>query len=376
MQDRAGGPFEVRPTVRAELRAPVAGFLEEVRCEEGDRVTPGMQVARLHVPDLASRIAQKQAEVREAQARLRLLEAGARYEEVLDKRRRIQRAEAWRDLARSDLGRARLVLAEDLKRLEEQIRQSTAELSAAEGSLARARRLQAGRSLSAEDHAEALRRYRVFKAQVEQAFALKKSRQLLGAQEAEAELARRDKELAEARGALSLLEAGSRPEEIEADRARLDRLREETCCLQRVQARLLLSSPVSGLITTPHLKEKVAQYVHEGDLIAVVEEPTALEAEVALPEEEMAQVQIGQVVSLKARALPFDTFAARVKRIAPSARPDNARRTVTLSCELEIADGTLRPGMTGHARVFTGPQSVATVLLRKALRYIRTEFWW
>jgi hypothetical protein len=74
MEDRASGPFQVRPAVRAELRAPVAGFLAEVRCDEGDRVSPGTLLARLDVPDLASRIAQKHAEVREAKARLQLLE--------------------------------------------------------------------------------------------------------------------------------------------------------------------------------------------------------------------------------------------------------------------------------------------------------------
>ena len=51
----------------------MAGFLCEVYCEEGDQVSPGAPVARLEVSDLASRLAQKQAEVREAQAKLRLL---------------------------------------------------------------------------------------------------------------------------------------------------------------------------------------------------------------------------------------------------------------------------------------------------------------
>src|SRR5262249_603642 len=73
MEDRAGGPFQVRPATRAELRAPVAGFLRAVYLGEGDRVAPGMLVARLDVPDLKSRQARKRAEVAEARARLRLL---------------------------------------------------------------------------------------------------------------------------------------------------------------------------------------------------------------------------------------------------------------------------------------------------------------
>ena len=87
----------------------MAGFLREVYCDEGDRVSPGAPVARLEVPDLASRLAQKRAEVREAQARLRLLEVGPRPEEVVEQRRRVERARAWHDLARQDLTRLRRV---------------------------------------------------------------------------------------------------------------------------------------------------------------------------------------------------------------------------------------------------------------------------
>src|SRR5262249_62032823 len=68
IEDRAGGTFLVRSATRAELRAPVAGFLREVFREEGDRVSPGAPVARLETPDLASRRVQKQADVRDARA--------------------------------------------------------------------------------------------------------------------------------------------------------------------------------------------------------------------------------------------------------------------------------------------------------------------
>src|SRR5262249_10890726 len=107
IEDRAGGTFRLRPSARAELRAPVAGFLKAVYCDEGDRVTPGTLVARLEVPDLESRVARKQAEVAEARARLRLLQAGPRPEEVAEQRQRVARARSWRDLAGQDLARAR-----------------------------------------------------------------------------------------------------------------------------------------------------------------------------------------------------------------------------------------------------------------------------
>jgi putative peptide zinc metalloprotease protein len=46
-EDRPGGSFEVRAAVRAEIRAPVSGFLREVRFDEGERVSAGATIVRL-----------------------------------------------------------------------------------------------------------------------------------------------------------------------------------------------------------------------------------------------------------------------------------------------------------------------------------------
>jgi multidrug efflux pump subunit AcrA (membrane-fusion protein) len=376
MEDRASGPFQARPAVRAELRAPVAGFLEDVRCDEGDRVSPGTLLARLEVPDLATRIAQKHSEVREAQARLRLLEIGARYEALTEQRRRVERAETWRDLGRRDLERARKAHAEDLSRLEQQVAASATELEQARRSLERVRKLATQRATSAEEYDEAVTRSRVCQTRYEQAKSQRRALLAKGPLEAESERARRDKELADAQGTLTLMEAGTRTEEVEAERARLARLREEVGYLQRVQQKLTVASPVGGVVVTPRLKEKVGQYLKEGELIAVVEEPATLEAEIALAEQDVSRVRPGQRVELKARALPFETFTAQADRLAPAAGRGDVQSTVTLYCRLDNERAELRPGMTGQARVFTGRQSVGKVLLDRGLRLLRTEFWW
>jgi hypothetical protein len=133
---------------------------------------------------------------------------------------------------------------------------------------------------------------------------------------------------------------------------------------------------VAGVIVTPRLKEKFMHYAREGDVIAVVEEPAVLEAEINLPEQDVARVQPGQLVELKARALPFDVFKARVDRIAPAAGRGEVQSTLTVYCRLEADHTALRSGMTGHARVFTGQRSLGSFLLDRAMRFVRTEFWW
>jgi hypothetical protein len=93
LPDRTTGTFQVRPVHRVEVRAPVTGFLKTVIYDEGDQVSAGAQVARFEIPDLASQIARKTAEIRESEANLRRLEAGPRPEELAEQREKVKRAE-------------------------------------------------------------------------------------------------------------------------------------------------------------------------------------------------------------------------------------------------------------------------------------------
>ncbi len=376
MEDRASGNFVARPAVRAELRARAAGFIRDVYCDEGDRVSSGTLVLRLEIPDLSSRLAQKRAETVEAKARLRLLEAGTRPEELAEHRRRVERAEAWRDLGRHELTQKRKALAEELARLEQHSAACRAELTAAQEAFERSRALLGRGATAQEDHRAAESKYLVCRAKLDQAEADHRARQTQGTLEAEAEAARRDKELADTQGNLALLEAGSRPQQIDAARACLAKLDEELRYLEELHDKQQVCSLAPGLITTARLREKVGQYVREGDLICLVEEPDSLEVEIALAEQDVERVRPGQAVALKARALPFETLSAHVTRIAPAATPGQAETTVTVGCQLSESHAALRPGMTGYARFYTGARPLGAILGDRVLRLLRTEFWW
>jgi putative peptide zinc metalloprotease protein len=114
----------------------------------------------------------------------------------------------------------------------------------------------------------------------------------------------------------------------------------------------------------------------------VIEEPTLLEAQIDVPEQEAARIKPGQAVELKARTLPFERLMAVVDRVAPGAdAPDpekgKLQSTVPVFCKLTAAPPpAMRPGMTGFARVSCGKRAMGRVLAEKSLRYLRTEFWW
>src|SRR5262249_11800427 len=152
---------------------------------------------------------------------------GPRPEELKARQRRLEQAQHWYDQARRDLARAQRCLDDDLARLEGVIGQQEAEVDFAADVYARGRSLLGKGAISGEQYREAEKKWRVSSSQLEQARAQRRARKEEGTREAEAELGRRQKELTEAKLALSLVECGSRPEEIEAQRAHLTRVNEE-----------------------------------------------------------------------------------------------------------------------------------------------------
>ncbi|HEX3869258.1 MAG TPA: efflux RND transporter periplasmic adaptor subunit, partial [Pirellulales bacterium] len=376
MEKRASGTFEIRPSTRVELRAPVAGFLRTISVAEGDHVSPSDVIGYLEIPELPSRIEQQRAIIREAEARLHLLQIGPRKEEIDDAQQRLERAEAWHQLAASNLQRNKLALNEDLARLDQRIGSAKTALEHAKSTLERAVVLRKQNVVSPQQFDELQKQVEIDRSSVEQALLERQGRADVGVLQWEDDLARRAKECAEAKAALDLLLAGSRKEEIDAAEATLARAKEELAFLEEKQGKLELRSSVAGTVVTPHLNEKSGQFFDEGALVCEIQEASVLEAEIALPEQQVSDVQPGQEVTLKARALPFETFEARVDRIAPIAKTGQVESTVTVYSRLDHPSPELRPGMTGYARVYCGPQPIGKLGLDYVLRFIRTEYWW
>lgn len=376
IEQHASGSFELRPRRRVELRAPVAGFLRTVRFTEGEQVPQDTVVAVLDVPDLHSRIAQKRAELAEAESKLRLLKAGPRWEEVAEQRSRVDESRRWHELAQEDLVKAKKAFEADLTHFDEMIRQYEIEVKYAAESFQRAKEMLATQALSQQEYRDWQRKDEVSRTLLRQQISLRQGRLALGTSVAEGEVAKRAKELAEAKSVLAVLELGARPEAVAAQEACVARVREEVTYLEGVGARLEVRSSLGGVVVTPRLTENIGQYLKEGDLICTIEECETLEAQVTMKEQELVHVEEGQHIELKARGVPYQVFRSNINRIAPRATAGEVQSTVALYCRVPDPDGRLKPGMTGYARVLCGKQPIARVASDRILRSLRTEFWW
>src|SRR5262249_33535990 len=239
------------PIHNAEVRAEVEGIIEEIVRDEGDAVNPGDLIARLSERDYLAELEKIKAEIAEREAKLKMLKAGARAEEI--------------ELARTTVAKG-----------EERVKHSRS-------------LLEMEKSL----YDEQLSSKKDFETAADIA-------------------ALRASELEESKGTLKLLLAGTRPEQIEATEAELRRLGAQQKDLQSQLEHLRIVSPIVGVVTTHRLKERVGNNLKKGELLAEVHQLQTVNAEIAVPEKEISEVHVGQPVVLRARAYLDQSFQGKV----------------------------------------------------------------
>jgi len=317
MELRIAGPFTILPVHNADVRAEVEGIIREIHVDEGDSIKKGDPIASLSDRDYRAESTKTKAELEEKQARLKLLKAGSRPEEIDLARTLLSKADERIKYARTTLEMDKTLFEESL--------------------------------LSKKEYEQ--------------------SKELVAV---------RANEVQEAKDKLNLLLAGSRREEIEAIEAEVSRLQAHQRYLQEQLQLLKVLSPIAGVVTTHKLKDKTGQAVKKGDLIAEVHEMKTLTIEIAIPEKEIADISEGQKVVLKARAYPGMNFEGKVTSIAPIAtKPEDwkTERSVLVTTQLDNAGLLLKPEMTGNAKIYCGQQRLIDLVTRRLIRYIRVEFW-
>ncbi|MEW6302833.1 MAG: HlyD family efflux transporter periplasmic adaptor subunit [Verrucomicrobiota bacterium] len=331
MELRIAGPFNVLPAHNADVRAEREGLVEEVCVDEGDRVKAGDLVARLSDLDLEAERKKNEAEIAQAKARLQLLEAGPRAEEIQLAYNALNKAKDKTQFARTRRERDRSLFEQGLLSKKE-----------------------------FEDTQE------------------------------QATIA--ENEVAEAKTRLEVLLKGTRPEEIAAARAELNRLETQRRYLEEQLQLLQVVSPAAGIVTTPsrQLREMKHQLVNRGDLIAKVHDFRIITAEIAISEKEIADVKVGQKVLVKARSHPDETFHGTVVSVATTARGSStasttspsgsgtaasAPKAILVTTEIDNSSLLLKPEMTGQAKIYCGQRRFFDLVMRRLARTFKVEFW-
>ena len=304
---RASGHVEATET---RIAPDVGGRLLTLTVKEGDRIEPGQVLMTLDTRDAQLAIERAQADRDAADAQLRLVQAGARAEDI-------RQAQSQVDTARAELSAAR------------------AELDASAQDLSRFESLLANNSGSRKQRDDAATRRDVARDRVTSAESRVKT-----AQEAHA-----------------TLRAGARPEEVEAARARLASATAQIATLQKGVTDATLKSPVGGIVT-----EKL---VEVGEIIAprapalVVVDLDRAWADVFVPEPAIPQIKIGQ----PATVFTDDGgpgIAGTIGYISPKAEftprnvqtaEERSKLVYRVRINVDNKDGVLKQGMPVEAEI-------------------------
>lgn len=377
MDLKVSGEFTVMPGHNADVRAPVAGIIEEVYVDEGDRVAAGARIARLADNDSRVELRQIESEIAAQRARLRLLRAGPTPQAVELSRQELETARSrQRHLEKQYQQASRLHTARQAK-ANTAVKTAESLLEYGQKELARSKELDKAGLISRTqlDQSEELVRRRqeeLANARAESAMVEADNLAQLGG-----ELAAGNNSIAEADGRLRVVLAGSRPEAIEAMAADITRLETRRAYLADKVGLATIVTPAAGVVVTPKLGEKRGEYVTHGALIAEVFELDRVLPELIVSEKDIGDVAVGQPVVLKARAYPDRRFSGRVKAVAPRAADSDGvqRKVFRVTVELDERSDGLKPEMTGNAKIVCGRRTIASLLTRRLARYLRVEFW-
>ena len=329
MELKVTGEFTVLPNDRSDVRSMVEGIVISMDVDEGTRVRTGQVVARLVDRDRAAELIGVQGEIAEKQAMLRLLRAGPTPEQIELGAREVVTAEARRDHSEKRIAEARQMRSEQIAKLQATVRRIEDSLGYKQTQYARFKTLWGVQLVSRKEYEDAEELMVITGRQLEEAKAELAMTMADDLGELRKELALAQTQAAEALGKQTVLVAGSRPAEIEAREAEVARLQAKRRHLEESSRLLEVTSPISGVVTTAsrQLRLMVGQSVAKGDLLATVQDLSTVMTLIAVPEKEVAEVKVGQLVAIKLRAYPHETFEGRVTTIATSVRSAAAAGT-------------------------------------------------
>jgi HlyD family secretion protein len=293
-------PVSLTGTVEAtqvDVSVKIAGRIVERLVKEGDAVTRGQLLVRLDDAELAAEVRRQEAALRSAQATLRDLRAGARKEEIEDARAALASAEATREMTQREFSRNDELFRRGL--------------------------------IAAQDVDRARQAYQVAQAQERSA-----------------------------RERLGLLQAGSRPDLIEAARWQVT---QAESALSQAQTRLketTVVSPIDGVVLRKNLE--AGETANPGVAILTLVNPKDVWLRAYVPETEVGRLKVGDAAKLRVDAFPNRVFTGRLIEIASEAeftprnvqtKKERVNLVFRIKIQIDNPDGLLKPGLPADADV-------------------------
>jgi multidrug efflux pump subunit AcrA (membrane-fusion protein) len=174
---------------------------------------------------------------------------------------------------------------------------------------------------------------------------------------------------------LTLMKAGSRPDEIQKAEADVDRLEKVYGNVAGDLKKSDIVAKIDGTVMTEYVERKLGTRLEEGGELMRLADTSTVVAQMMVPEKELGDVYKGLPVRIQLASLPTRYFQGKVDFIAQAAHAADGQQVVTVRTYLSNPDGVLKPELTGIAKIYCGPRRIIEIMTRRIGMWIRTEFW-
>ena len=144
-------------------------------------------------------------------------------------------------------------------------------------------------------------------------------------------------------------------------------------------------SPIGGIVLSGDLKKQKGISVEMGSAMFEVGPPESLNADLSVPEDQIADVVAALAEAraagkelrgeLATASFPGERIEFVVERINPAAELVDQRNVYRVRVRLEQRPSWMLPGLEGIAKITIGRRSYAYLFSRRLVNWIRMKLW-
>lgn len=334
---------KIVPVQSVNISPKNPGVLGQLYVEQGDRVQQGQIIARMDVGDIQAQILQSRANLAQAQAQLDEARAGSRPQEIAQAKARVAQAEAQLSAARAGNR------DQEIGQAQAQVESAKAQVNLTQARVNRYRELTRQGATSIDQLEQYISEDKRAKASLEEA---EKRLSLLQSGTRSEEISAKEAAVTEAQAALVLLQNGTRPEEIAQRQAALKAAQAQLKAAQVKLEDTIIRAPFSGIVTqkyanigafvTPTTSASTSASATSSSIVAVAR---GLEVLAQVPEADIGRIKQGQQVEIFADAYPDEVFKGHVRLIAPEAVVEQGVTSFQVRVALDTGTDKLRSGL-------------------------------
>ncbi len=195
--------------------------------------------------------------------------------------------------------------------------------------------------------------------------------------------------LAQARSSLAIAQRTLADAEFQRDPAAAGQARiqvhlyqAETQLEQKRVDEARLIAPISGVVVTPRVEQKVGTMIAPGEMFCELVDEAHMAVTMNVHETDLPMLRPGSPVRIKLNSLPTKTLRGTLDRIGAMAQPEDGEQYFVVRADFDNPGLSARDGMVGRAKILAGGgwfssgwYPLGYVIFRTPVRWAWEEAW-